>query len=115
MSRSAVLANVRSSLSCSVADCDADGLFISGTCQFHSALTHARELSPEEFDRLRGTLSTTAPITDDERRQRRGRSALREIEWKARDLKSAKRRARDAGVTEGQIADAVKRGKAEAR
>jgi hypothetical protein len=91
------------------------GSLFSNNCAYHDSLSMARELSPEDFDALRSEMATTAPLSDEAKRQRRVRSALKGIEWKARDLKSEKRRARTAGATEGQISDAVTRGKASAR
>lgn len=100
---------------CGVEDCkERSRALLSNLCQFHDTIENARNLRAEDFDRLRDVLATTAPVTDDERNRRRGRSALRDIEWKARDLKAAKSRARSAGVTGGQIADAVRRGKSAA-
>lgn len=76
-------------------------------CAFHHLISLARGLSPERFDRLRTTLTTTEPLTEEERRVRRMRSALRRLEWTSRDLKRANKDARDAGATEEQIADAA--------
>lgn len=96
---------------CPVDGCPESGQTISGRCSFHSALASARNLTPEQFDRLRATLATETPLTDEDRRARSARGALATIEWNARDLKRSKRRAKDAGATEGQIATAVRSGK----
>lgn len=96
---------------CSSHGCDKPSYGLSSRCRLHSVMEDARNLSPENFDSLRETLAVTAPITEDERNRRRGASALRRVEWLAKDLRAAKRSARRAGVTKGQIADAVERGK----
>lgn len=98
---------------CSTNDCDQPRFMLDNHCRYHSIIEQARSLRGEEFDRLRDALATTAPITDDERNVSRASHALRMIQWQARDLKKAKADARKAGATEGQIADAMKRGKAE--
>jgi hypothetical protein len=100
---------------CTARFCSKPSGTLSGRCAYHEALESARWLQPGDFDRLREVLATSEPIGEDERDRRRARSALRSIEWLARDLKRAKRDARKAGATSDQVADAVQRGKEQAR
>lgn len=98
---------------CSAEGCSAPGSGWSGRCGFHEALSGARNLNPQQFDRLRKALATATPLTDEDRRERAARSALATIEWVARDLKRSKKRAKKSGATDGQIAEAIRKGKAQ--
>jgi hypothetical protein len=100
---------------CTTSDCDKPSGVLSGKCNYHDAISSARNLEVDEFDRLREALAVTAPITDDERNVNRARYALKSIEWDARNLKRHKQMARENGATPAQIADAVSRGKAEVK
>lgn len=101
---------------CSTEGCDemATGRLLGNKCPFHDAVAAARELPAGDFDRLREVLTYTPPWSDEERRARRVRSALSQIKWQARDLKRGRKRAIAAGATKGQIAEAVRAGRADA-
>lgn len=99
---------------CSSSDCDKRTHGMTNRCLFHETIENARQLQPRDFDRLMATFATVEPLTDDERAQRRSKALLSRVHWSARDLKRAKKAARDEGVTDGQILDAVRKGKADA-
>lgn len=98
---------------CSVDGCpDRIAGILTNKCPFHDSLATARNLTPEQFDRLRDALATTPPISDEERRTRRVKAVLARVEWTSRDLRRQKLEARSLGAAESQIKDAVRRGRA---
>lgn len=98
---------------CTTDGCERPSTMLDNRCSYHGVVEKARWLPAEDFDRLRDALATLPPVTEDERNASRARHALRDIEWRARDLKRSKRTARKVGATDSQIADAIKRGKDE--
>jgi hypothetical protein len=95
---------------CTTDGCNEPACYIGGRCNLHEAVAAARRLTPEAFDRLRETLAKTSPLTDDEKREKRLRTALSRIEWQARDLARSVLEASTAGAPGAIISEQIRRG-----